>query len=220
MRTLAQCAIQCIMSREITRQLVATVGRIKWLAWTCAFLALASSAPGEQAVLRSLVGDGTLAPAQVGPFEEIEIRLSHWLPTFGRQLRINLGPDRILTVGRYRISFNDISVSDRRDSGLERSDRVRLSPLAFAEFRRRLAVFRPETLALDSPFLLPTGCDYVFDAADKWSIAFAAPDNRFGVFIRQGKGECNSASADRLDDALREILATLPRTEAATGFNW
>jgi hypothetical protein len=193
---------------------------MKWLVWMCASVALASSAPDEQKQLRRLVGDGTLGPALVGPSEEIDIRLTHWLPTFARHLEFDLRPDRMLTVSRYRIPFIEAPLVGGRASGIERIDQVRLSPAAFADFRRRLAVFRPESLGPEGPLVLPNGCDYIFDAGDKVSIAYAAPNNRFGEFIRQGDRECSHSNAHRLDEALREILTSLPRTRAATGFIW
>ena len=192
-----------------------------WFVLMCASAALGSSSLDEQRALRRLVGDGTLSPAQVGPSEEIVILLSHWTGAIERNLWFVLGADRVLTVARYRTTSEIIRPSvEGRSTGLERADRVRLSPAAFAEMRSRLALFRPETLAPTGTSVLPAGCHYIFDAGEEVTISFVGPDDRFGQFSRQGERECNSGSAHRLDEVLSEILASFPRTEAARGFIW
>ena len=193
---------------------------MKWLVSLCASLTLADSAPDEAKLVRRLIGDSTLAPAQIGPSEEIDIGVTHWQAPVARHLLFHLGPDRILTVGRYREAFPDDLTADGRTSRFERMDWVRLSPEAFADVRTRLALFRPEMLAADRAIVLPNGCGFVFDAGAKVTIGYAAPGNRFGEYIRQGEGECGRASAHLLDEALREILASLPPTRAAAGFVW
>jgi hypothetical protein len=207
------------MEHDMARRSIATAARLKWLVWMFASVTLASSAPDEQTVLRRLVGDGSLGPAQIGPAEEIEIHLTQWSPTIERNLMFDLRPDRMLTAARFRSPLEN-AFGDGGSSQIERVDQVRLSPAAFADVRRRLAIFRPETLGTEGTLVLPNGCHYVFDAGEKVSISFADRNNQFGEFVRQGESECNHSNADRLDDVLRQILALLPRTEAATGFIW
>lgn len=192
---------------------------MKSLACMCGIAALASCSPDEQDQLRGLVGEGNLDRAQIGPSEEIEVRLARSHQSFSRHLEFRLTPDGTLTVRRFRVALGD-----PRDLGgvpvpeVERTDQMRLSPAATAEFRKSLAVFRPDTLGPEAPFLMPKGCNFTFHGQSRVVIGFSAPSDHSGLFIRQG--ECDHENAERLDEALRAMLASLPRTEAAAGFAW
>ncbi len=149
------------------------------------------------------------------------VLLTHWSPTVRRDLWFDLSPNRLLTVARYRMPPADGPLVERTStSGFERIDRVRLSPAAFADIRGKLALFRPEALGLGAPFVLPEGCHYVFDVGEEVSITYVGPHDQSGAFTSQGERVCNHGSVNRLEEALREILTSLPRTQAAEGFIW
>ncbi|HEY0627824.1 MAG TPA: hypothetical protein VGD23_00685 [Sphingomicrobium sp.] len=167
--------------------------------------------------LRSLVGDGSLAAVMSHPSETIRVSLVDLGGDQTRNLDLVLGPDRTLAVTRYRLEWTD-NETGRPKPIVEAEEKLRLYSYQSDEFRRRLSVFRPESLSQDGPFVLPRECNFISDGSSKAVVAFSDAQNRVGLFILQAG--CNNANAGQLEAELRDVVGRLPHTRTAEPFIW
>ena len=156
--------------------------------------------------LRRLVGEGNLPQVEVHPSESIRIDLIVDEPEgrpHARHLEFNIGADHSLGVRRYRVER--ALGPPYLEPVMEAEERVRLPGATAADIRKRLAVFRPQNLTAEGPFVMPKGCGFITHNPSEAVIEFTAPNKMIGLFVVQ-EG-CDHENVAPLKDELRRILA-------------
>lgn len=186
---------------------------LPFIAGSClvSFVASCDQAPDS---IRSEIGaDSDLGTSPIGNDELI--RMTFWRLAADRpdQITIEIKPDRTLRLLRYDVDWS----STQPDVDERVLASTTLDASLFDELRSRLSAYRPAELDRTGVSHFPRGCGMIFHDTALANIEFTNVNGEHGFFILQSG--CHSASANTVEQDLREIVSMLPNMEGVEGYS-